>query len=553
MTIEVSYEKNLRSFLIKLDFSDNHLLKPIRPKWDNRRRAWKLPVCRKSVSFLREIGADFSEEAENIAEETLRPPSAREPFPRDVPLRFKPFDHQWRALDFIWDSEKAALFMEMGTGKSKIAIDWMIANFLKRGIRNAVVFCPIGIVNTTWVKELMSMITVEKFTIRVAGQGFTAYPLTDGLKILVCGYESVSTNGKARKVVDEFVKNAGGSLMCVADESHFIKNPKAERGKFATKIAKKSARKVIMTGTPTTIGPLDLYAQYNFLGGVWSQSNYYSFKARYAEMGGFQGRQIVGYIDLEEIADLTAPFTFSVKSDEVLDLPPTVYQLWKVKPTAAQKRVMNHIKMEKILPALRGEDADKVLTNVLTAYLYLQEVIGGFVKTEDGEVVAVEGGNPKMKALLEVSESMGDKQIIIWARFKAELNKICEELRAVYGEDSVVEYHGDIDEEGRKEAVELFNSGKAKFFVSNQQTGGTGLTLNAASGVIYYSQSFALNDRLQSEKRCHRIGQTKNVVYVDLTMESTIDELIASSIEQKMDLADLIKGMIKSNSEALLK
>ena len=171
---------------------------------------------------------------------------------------------------------------------------------------------------------------------------------------------------------------------------------------------------------------------------------------------------------------------------------------------------------------------------VMTQLLRLQQVLCGHLKTDDGDLV--EFKTNRMAALLETVEEMSGK-VIIWSRFRYDIKKITEELKKVYGCDSTVNYFGDTSDADRQDAIRKFQFEDARFFVANPQTAGFGLTLTAATNVIYYANDFNLETRIQSEDRCHRIGQHHPVTYVDLVTRGSIDEYIVRSLRAKIDLS----------------
>ena len=205
--------------------------------------------------------------------------------------------------------------------------------------------------------------------------------------------------------------------------------------------------------------------------------------------------------------------------------------------TPDQARIYKEIK-EYALAHL-GDDDFLTAPNVMTQLIRLQQVLSGHTKTDEGKIVDIKDN--RLKELLECLEDISGK-VIIWSRFRYDIKRISEALTKVYGPGSVVSYYGDTTDEERSEAVEKFQNGEARFFIGNPQTGGYGITLTAAETVVYFANSFDLAVRMQSEDRCHRIGQTKHVTYIDLISEKTIDEKIVKSLRSKMDIASVVMG-----------
>jgi SNF2 family DNA or RNA helicase len=230
-------------------------------------------------------------------------------------------------------------------------------------------------------------------------------------------------------------------------------------------------------------------------------------------------------------------FSSRITKEECLDLPEKVYTQRAVSLTPEQDRIYRELKEF----ALANINDDEFMTapNVMTQLLRMQQVLSGHTKSDYGELIEIEDN--RIKELMQCLEEMDGKSII-WSRFRYDVQRITKELNKVYGSGTAVDYFGDTSDEARVEAVERFQNGDAQFFIGNPQTGGYGLTLTAAQNVIYFSNSFDLAVRMQSEDRAHRIGQRNTVTYVDLIAEGTIDERIVKALRSKMDVASQVMG-----------
>jgi SNF2 family DNA or RNA helicase len=191
-------------------------------------------------------------------------------------------------------------------------------------------------------------------------------------------------------------------------------------------------------------------------------------------------------------------------------------------------------------------DEDMTVTSALSMLLRLQQIAGGFATDDTGNVTPIKD-NKGIAELVSLVDEI-DGCVIIWARFRAELAAIADALRVAYPDDTTVEYHGGISDTGKDEAVRLVQEGKARFFVANQQSGGTGLTLTKATTSIYYSQTFSLEDRLQSEDRNHRIGTDSTVTYITFVRRGTIDEKINEAFKHKKDFLDVFRKEVEGGS-----
>ncbi len=254
-------------------------------------------------------------------------------------------------------------------------------------------------------------------------------------------------------------------------------------------------------------------------------------------MGSHSFQQIIGYRNLSELTDKLAGFSYRVTKEDALDLPPKIYTTREVALTDEQCRHYNSLKSAAI--ALLEDGELVTASEVMTKLLRMQQVLCGHLKTDDGELVEVKSN--RLQAMLDTVEEMTGK-VIIWSRFRYDIKAIVAALSKVHGSGSVVSYFGDTTDEQRQDAITSFQKGDARFFVGNPQTAGYGLTLTAANNVIYYANDYNLETRMQSEDRCHRIGQNKSVLYVDLVVPGTVDINIAKSLQGKINLAGATLG-----------
>jgi len=287
-----------------------------------------------------------------------------------------------------------------------------------------------------------------------------------------------------------------------------------------------------MTGTPVTKGPEDVYSQFKFLDPhILGYDSFYSFRARYCVMGGYENKQIVSYQNVDELTKNIEGHSFRVLKKDCLDLPDKIYQRHPVDLSPKQRKLYDQLRKE-FIAELEGEHIDAPET--ITRLLRLQQIVCGWFPTEE-EVKPIDEKNPRMQALLDILSDI-DTKVIIWARFKADLRAIERALG-----DLAVAYHGDVSNDQRAIAVERFqNDPKVRYFIGQPQSGGIGLTLTAAECAIYYSNSFDLETRLQSEDRCHRIGTKNNVTYIDIEAPKTIDSKIIKALQSKKSLADVV-------------
>ena len=445
--------------------------------------------------------------------------------------------------------------MEMGTGKSKVCIDNAGILYERELIDTFIVIAPKGVYRNWATIEIPAHMPERIIRDVIIWKSSPTKELktklelllqpnkTKGLRILIMNIEALSTPKGTRyldKVLDE------GTCLLTVDESTSIKNPKARRSKTVIKLGKKAKYKRILTGFPVTQSPLDLWAQCNFLHpqllGKDVGSNFFQFQYRYAIMkkrsvGSHSFNLVVGYRNLEKLSEIIKKFSSRVMKADCLDLPPKLYTQRHVQLTPDQQRLYTEIK-EYALAHL-GDEGFMTAPNVMTQLLRLQQVLSGHSKTDEGKLVEIKDN--RLTELMACLEDASGK-VIIWSRFRYDIQRIEKTLIKEYGPLSTVTYYGDTSDEERSEAIERFQNGDAQFFVGNPQTGGYGITLTAAETVIYFANSFDLAVRMQSEDRCHRIGQDKHVTYIDLIAEKTIDEKIVKSLRSKMDIASVVMG-----------
>jgi SNF2 family DNA or RNA helicase len=472
---------------------------------------------------------------------------------KDYRFKTKPYEHQLQALEKSWAQDTYALFMEMGTGKSKVLVDNIAMLYDRGAVRGALIIAPKGVYKNwndiefpTHMPEHVEYTKVlwePNITKKKQHELDTLFVDDDKLKVLIMNVEAFSTS-KGLDFAHSFLNIFVGRALIGIDESTTIKNPTAKRTKNILKIADLAKYRRILTGSPVTKSPLDLYSQCEFLDPYHlGHQSYYSFRARYANMidRNFGGRrvQIVGsYRRLPELTEKLEQFSYRVLKEDCLDLPPKVFTKRIIELTDEQKKVYAQMKREAV-----AELEGKVMStmNVMTQLMRLHQVTCGHFKADDDTITEIK--NNRIDSLLQLLEETEGK-VIIWANYRADIKNIVAALKKAYGDASTVEYHGGVDPTLRQDNIAQFQqkNSPTRYFVGNAQTGGYGITLTAANTVVYYSNSYDLEKRLQSEDRAHRIGQTGSVTYVDLMAENTIDERIVKALRKKINLANEIMG-----------
>jgi SNF2 family DNA or RNA helicase len=298
-----------------------------------------------------------------------------------------------------------------------------------------------------------------------------------------------------------------------------------------------------MTGSPITKNPLELYTQCEFLD-PWllDFASYYAFRNRYAEMKTMhiRGRSIQvvhAFQNLSELSDKVKDFSYRVLKEDCLDLPPKTFMKRHVSLTTDQKKIYEQMKKQ-AMAVLNGKVTSTM--TVLTQLMRLHQITCGHFTADDGSTQAVESN--RLNELMSVLDETEGKAII-WANYQLSVGEIIQKIIKEYGEDSYVHYYGLTSQEERQDNIRKFqNDPKCRFLIGTPQTGGYGITLTQANTVIYYSNSYDLEKRLQSEDRAHRIGQQKNVTYIDLIAEDTVDEKIVKALRNKINIASEVMG-----------
>ena len=468
----------------------------------------------------------------------------------DYKFKLKPYEHQMSALEKSWNKETYGYFMEMGTGKTKVLIDNMAMLYDKGKINGALIIAPKGVVKTWHEQELpthlpnhienVTTLWQPNITKKQETKLNNLFDLGTDLHIFIMNVEALSTN-KGVKFAEKFLRSHR-TLMAL-DESTTIKNPSAKRTKNVLALAPMAKYRRILTGSPVTKNPLDLYTQCEFLDPFLLNFNsWYAFRNRYAIMKTIhvRGRSIQTvhkFQNLGELSDRLKGFSYRVLKEDCLDLPEKIYMKRHVALTKEQENLYEQMRKTAIAN-LNGKVTSTV--TVLTQLMRLQQITCGHFVADDGTVQTIK--NNRLDELMDVLEETENKAII-WAYWQRDVQDIKDAIEKKYGPRSVVDYYGLTPQDERQDNIRRFqNDNECRFLIGTPSTGGYGITLTEANTVIYYSNGYDLEKRLQSEDRAHRIGQKKNVTYIDLIAEDTVDEKIVKSLRKKINIASEVMG-----------
>jgi len=465
-------------------------------------------------------------------------------------FKTKPYKHQLTALEKSWNRETYAYFMEMGTGKTKVLIDNVAMLYDKGKVDGALIIAPKGVVKTWYEQELPTHLPDHIENVTVLWQSNitkkqqekleSLFEIDTALHILVMNVEAFSTE-KGVKFANKFL-NSHKVLMAI-DESTTIKTPTAKRTKNIISLGKHAKYKRIMTGSPVTKNPLDLYTQCLFLDPyLLDFQSYYAFRNRYAVMKSMHVRgktiQVVhAFQNLAELSESLQNFSYRVLKEDCLDLPPKNWIKRHITLSKEQQKVYDQMK-KTALATLNGKVTSTM--TVITQLMRLQQITCGHFVADDGTTQEIKSN--RITELIDVLDETEGKAII-WGHWQKDIKNIVNEIEKIYGPGSVVSYYGLTPQDERQDNIRQFQDDpKCRFMVGTPSTGGYGITLTAANTVIYYSNGYDLEKRLQSEDRAHRIGQKKNVTYIDIIAEDTVDEKIQESLRKKINIASEVLG-----------
>mgnify|MGYP003325914567 CR=1 FL=1 len=465
-------------------------------------------------------------------------------------FKTKPYAHQLSALEKSWDKDEYAYFMEMGTGKSKVLVDNMAMLYDKGKINAALIIAPKGVYRNWYSQEIPNHLASHIDNKTVIWTATTSkakdkeyqqlFKIDYDLHILIMNVEAFSTK-KGLEFATKFL-NCHNTIMAI-DESTTIKTPTAKRTKAILTLGKLAKYRRILTGSPVTKSPLDLYTQCNFLHEeLLGFNSYYTFRNRYATMidrnfGGRRVQIVGGYKRLDELSDSLKKFSYRVLKEDCLDLPPKNWIKRHITLSKEQQKVYDQMKKE-ALATLNGKVTSTM--TVLTQLMRLHQITCGHFTADDGTTQLLP--NNRITELMNILEETEGKAII-WANYQRDVNQIIQHIVKEYGQESVVDYYGLTPQDERQENIKKFQNGdECRFLVGTTQTGGYGITLTKANTVIYYSNGYDLEKRLQSEDRAHRIGQKKAVTYIDIICEDTVDEKIVKALREKINIASEVLG-----------
>ncbi len=468
-------------------------------------------------------------------------------------FKTKPYAHQLRALERSWDKEYFAYFMEMGTGKSKVLIDNASMLYDKGEINGLLLIAPKGVYKNWYKNEIPTHMVnhIEKNVVLWQTSNNSAdqikklnslFATGTDFHILIMNVEALSYP-KATEFAKRFL-NSHKAMMAI-DESTTIKTPTANRTRNIISLKPLTKYRRILTGSPITNSPLDLFSQAVFLDNyILGFDSFWAYRAHYCIMKTMNlGSRTVSVPvgpnkrTLPELEEKIKKFSERVLKDDCLDLPKKTYVTREIELTGIQRKLYNEMR-KYALSQLDGKVCST--STVMVQLLRLHQISCGYHPNDDGTVQELPCN--RLTELMDILWELSGKAVI-WSYYQKDVERIINEIKKQFGEESVVDYYGLTPQDERQQNIEKFqNNPKCRFFVGTTQTCGYGITLTAASTMIYYSNGYDLEKRLQSEARIDRIGQTKPMTYIDLVAEDTIDNKVQKALRTKMNIASDVMG-----------
>lgn len=573
--IKVTYVPERNSFLVRCPFHANDLIQSAPSKrWNKAARGWLLPAMRLNCQFLYDKIKDFAEfdkeSADKIREvaKGIKKTVQTHEFPAHYQFKTEPLPFQYAGIKKLYGKRAMAFYMEMGLGKTKTTID-VVGGLVLEGKVNSLLVVARNSLTLNWVDEFEKHYPGQ-YAIRVHENNKEAYAKwmwanrSVDLRVYVVSTEAMSQGG-AIQFAENFLL-ADTKCAMVMDESHDISNPKSIRSERIVSLARKAEYRIALTGTPIEQGPLNLYMQFEYLDpNIIGIGDYYAFRNRYAIMGGYKVNNrymsVVGYQNLEELISTVDEYVYQVlKKDVLKELPDKIYEKRYVEMVPEQRKEYDRMRKNKSVKCVDGTETKT--NNQLEVVLRLQQIASGYTVVAEKIVSLKEvlecdepevpdtryeayslfedfNESPKMQELLSIINDNKQVPTVIWCKRNFEIQQIMGTLSDM--NISCAAIVGSVAKEERHRILEDFKSGEITHLVVNQQTGGTGLNMTTAQLMIYFSNSFSYRERLQSEDRAHRIGQKNAVVYIDIVVKNSVDELVLMSIEEKQSVAEYLQ------------
>ena len=508
------------SLFISFPF-DNKIVSTIREfpsrYWNAESKEWEVPFNK--LSKVVEQLNDFDFEITGKYIDTQKPKAIT---PNGFKFKTKPFEHQIEGFNYGLNHDRWLLGDEQGLGKTKQVIDIAIAKKLQKGYKHCLIICGVNGLKWNWQEEIK---THSNETGWILGQKFKNGKWNIG-----------TSNTEAAALISKHCKSKEIGIVAI-DEIHKCKNPTSQQGKGILKVQPEC--RIAMTGTPLMNHPLDLYIILKWLG--YEKHAFGAFKKHYCNFGGFGGYEIIGYKNLEELQEQLSEIMLRRLKDNVLDLPEKIFVNDYVEMTAKQSVIYK----EATSYVMSNIDKIKMSSNPLSELIRMRQATGytGILSNSIKESAKLD----RLEELVDENVANG-KKVIIFSNWTQMTTPIYQRLSSKYNGLSITGDTKDID---RQLYVNEFqNNLDYKFIVGTIGAMGTGLTLNAASTVIFVDEPWTMAAKSQAIDRAHRIGTNHSVTVITLMCKDTIDEKIHELVEKKGAMSDILIDGNTSTSRA---
>lgn len=457
------------------------------------------------------------------------------------------YNHQEIMASVCLSLDGIAIMGEVGTGKTRAAIE-SFGHLLRSGQLDVVVVCgkKATLANVwkdelkTWARDLTPVLLDGTVPERAA----VIRRIAAGERVCAAGQFPVVllNHDVLSRLEDDLTRLSGGLRVgLVIDESQKMRNPDAKVTQSGMRLAGCSRWRLIMTGSPVIQGEQDVFSQWYIVDlGVTFGANFVQFRREWLVENPYTMKVTARDEDAQtEIGLRMRRRGYRVTKEQgIPDLPPRVYEQMPIELTREQEKAYSELQEQLITELQTPDESGRYATaaNQLTMIQRLLSVTSGFVKDDRGAIHRF-SPNPKLNALKElVEENIGNGSIIVWAWYREDVERIAREL--IQYTPSIV-YGG---QSHREDMIRAFTERRTRLLIANQASGGVGLNLQVAPLAIYYSQGYNLEDRLQSEGRNHRGGSQihRQVTYIDLIAQGTIDEVVLAALKRKKSVADVV-------------
>ena len=514
--------------------------------WDSGRRVWLYPATARHAHLIRslipqlDVGEQFAallSRNSKVGDRTVKPADPKAVLPAG--LKTKPWRHQIEAFQFAMErlirgAGAAMLALEMGTGKTLVSLMLLSGT----GAKRTLIACPLRVV-PVWQAQIdrhldlpMVILALDDSAGSVAGKQKLAEEklrlaeATGQPFVLIINYDSVW-----RDPFGPWAEKQAWDLV-IADESHKLKKPGGKASLYFKRLRPPARHRLALTGTPMPHSPLDIYAQFRFLDIAPFGPSFNAFRQKFAVMGGFQNKQVTGFKNLDELEALMRTITFRVSKD-ILDLPPETHVTYHCVLSPEAQRIYRDLEEDFIAEV---KDGTVTAANAMVKLLRLQQVAGGWAKTDDGQLHRVDSA--KQNLLKDTLEDIGSSEpVVVFCRFHADMDAVHEVCREL-------DYQS-LELSGRQDDLKRWQEGEGQILAVQIGSGGVGVDLTRARYSLYYSLSFSLGEYDQALSRIHRPGQTRPVEHIHLVVRNTVDEKILRALEKRAEVIQAILAEIK--------